>query len=76
MQKLDSIYRWIVAYKLAHNGNSPRLAEIKDACNISSQSVVWLALRQLEQMGLISIHAHKARSLEIVGGRWVPPETE
>ncbi len=76
MQRLDSIYRWIVAYKIAHNGNSPLLAEIKDACDISSKSVVWLALRQLEQMGLIQIHARTARNLEIVGGRWVPPGTE
>jgi DNA-binding HxlR family transcriptional regulator len=75
MQKLDLIYRWMVAYKTAHNGNSPAFRDIMRACNLSSQ-VVWLALRELEQMGLIEIHARRARSLEIVGGRWVPPAKE
>ena len=68
------MYGWIVEYKSAHNGNSPDLRESKAGCDISSTSRVWAYLRLLERMGLIRIRARRARSLEIIGARWVPPK--
>lgn len=76
MRDLYSMYRWIVAYKAGHNGNSPGFREIMRACNLSSTSVVRADLRRLEHAGLIRVIEGRPHSLEIVGGRWVPPERE
>ena len=68
------MYRWIVEYKAAHNGNSPAFREIMRACHRSSTSVVQMDLRRLALAGLIRYRARRSRSLEIVGSRWEPPE--
>lgn len=76
MRDLFWMYRWIVSYKAGHNGNSPTFRDIMRACNHSSLSVVRADLRRLEHAGLIRVNEGRPRSLEIVGGRWVPPEPE
>ena len=76
MRDLFWMYRWIVAYKAGHNGNSPAFRDIMHACNLASTSAVRARLQRLEHAGLIRVNAGRPRSLEIVGGRWVPPIPE
>lgn len=74
MRDVYAMYRWIVEYKAAHNGNSPVVREIMLGCHRSSTSAVQIDLRRLARAGLIRCNKRRSRSLEIVGSRWVPPE--
>lgn len=68
------IFNFIVAYKSAHDGNSPTSREIMDGANISSTSVVHYHLRKLEVQGKIWIDGNKARRIEVIGGKWTYEE--
>lgn len=75
-QKVDALYDFIVAYKTAHDGNSPTLREIEasEDAPYNSTSHASEALRKLEERGQIRLAgAGRARSIEVVGARWVPP---
>ena len=69
------VYEFIVAYKQAHDGNSPTIREIGAACGISSTSVVVYWLQRLQRDGLIhrpepQIGNRYASKIELVGGQW------
>lgn len=66
----DEIFDWIVAFKTAHDGNSPTLAELMQQFQISSKSVVTYILNNLEDAGLIRRTGYKARLICVSGGRW------
>ena len=73
--KWEQVYKFIVAYKRDHDGNSPTIREIQDECGISSTSVVFYYLNQLEARGLIrrpepKIGSRYASRIEVIGGRW------
>jgi SOS-response transcriptional repressor LexA len=70
----EIVYRYIVAYKRVHDGCAPTIRDICDACNISSTSVAAYYLRQLEAAGRIEWQGGAARTIEVVGGRWQPPQ--
>ena len=74
MRDLNPIYEWIVEYKRTHDGNSPVYREIMHAFEIPTTSYMRWALVQLERRGLIRFRGRISRGVEIVGGRWVPPE--
>ena len=65
------VLRFIIRYKMAHDGNSPSIREMGDACGVSSTSVVAYNLEKLERAGKIEIDG--SRGIQVVGGRWVPP---
>lgn len=66
----DSIFNWIVAYKRAHDGNSPTMREIA-ACHIPSLAHVGYILAGLEGQGrIITQSGRRTRSICIVGGQW------
>jgi len=77
MQSLTlQIYDFIVSYKIAHNGNSPSIRDIGAAVYINSTSQVRYRLDLLVDAGLIRYLPDIARSIEIVGGRWIRPENK
>lgn len=63
------IYQFILEYKREHDGNSPTFREIRQACQISSTSMVSYYLRQLEAETKISLQPG-TRSIAVVGGEW------
>lgn len=73
----EKILAFIIRYKKQHDGNSPTLREIMDACDISSTSVASYALRNLVDEGRIRLSCDgAARRMEVVGGRWVYEATQ
>jgi SOS-response transcriptional repressor LexA len=67
---------FIVKYKREHDGNSPTIREIMDDCKISSTSMVFWYLNQLENLGYIrrpepKIGNRIAAKIEVVGGKWI-----
>lgn len=66
----EAIYRYVIAYKQQHDGLSPFLQEIADACLLGVSTVKY-HLMQLEIDN--RIHWHSRRGIEVVGGRWLPP---
>jgi len=69
VHSVDEVYRFVVQYKQAHDGNSPSLQEIGRACGIRSTSHVYLYLVRLADAGRIKLAG--TRSIEVIGGRWV-----
>lgn len=71
---VDEIYRYIVAYKQAHDGNSPTIRQIQERCDVSSTSMVNHYLERLQQAGRVQIvdkpDGSKGRHIAVVGGRW------
>lgn len=74
--RLGMVFGYIVSHKIDHDGNSPTIREICAACGISSTSAVDYNLQKLERAKLIrlTIIAHRARGIEVVGGKWLPPK--
>jgi SOS-response transcriptional repressor LexA len=69
----DRIFDFLVRYKQAHDGNSPSLREIADACHIVLSGAHY-HLTRLEMDGRIHIEGQRSRTIEIVGGAWQPPD--
>ena len=66
------IFDYIVDHKTRNDGLSPTLAEICEALNISTKSVVVYHLDRLELAGLIE-RCSQARGIRVTGGRWIAP---
>ncbi|MBP8055121.1 MAG: hypothetical protein KA314_04735 [Chloroflexi bacterium] len=68
------IFRWIVAYKETHDGNSPSVREILRGTGVlSSTSSVLHCLRALQKKGWITTDHENGghyRNIAIVGGMW------
>lgn len=64
-----AVLKFIVQYKIAHDGNSPSLDEISDGLGWNSKSTVHRMLSLLESEGLI-MRGDGARSIEVSGGRY------
>jgi SOS-response transcriptional repressor LexA len=62
------IYNFLVAYKTAHDGNSPSIREICEATGFASTSHVAYILTQLERHGKIKVTG--VRQIAVVGGEW------
>lgn len=70
------IYRYIIDYKCRNGGDSPTRRDIVDALNVPL-SMVNYYLARLEAEGLIRVGTGgRARAIEVVGGRWLPPMQE
>ncbi len=70
-----SVYNFIVAFKQNHDGVSPTVQEIQEACQIPSTSQVRPVLNSLVLLGMIEVNYSrgKSRMISIPGARWVPP---
>lgn len=60
----------IVDYKRRNDGCAPTVRELRNACGISSSSVVHHHLTRLEEAGLIERVPGKAGAICVVGGEW------
>lgn len=69
------ILNCIVMFKSKHDGNSPSIREIGDACGINSTSVVRYHMDRLERFGMIERagSGHEPRMIRVIGGCWLPP---
>jgi SOS-response transcriptional repressor LexA len=70
--KYNQIYDYIVAFKKAHDGNSPTIREIGDAVGVSSTSQANHYLDVMVKLGMITRDG-KFRMIGIPGGVWSPP---
>ena len=68
----DQVFDFLVRYKLAHDGNSPSLREIADACNIVLSGAHY-HLTRLQLDNRIRLGG-KSRMIEVVGAEWHPPD--
>lgn len=71
----ERVFEFVVAYKKEHDGNSPSLREIADACHIVV-SGAYYHLSRLELDNRVRISGPRSRTIEIVGATWSPPEGE
>jgi SOS-response transcriptional repressor LexA len=72
MSKDNDVYRFIVRYKIAHQGNSPSFEEIMEGCNISSKSMVSHILASLQDAGLLVQDGVK--NISIPNSKWTVEE--
>jgi len=63
------VFEAIVAYKRAHDGNSPTIRGLSE-CVGRAYSVIYHHLQALERGGLIRLEGGTARQICVVGGRW------
>jgi repressor LexA len=72
----DLMLKFIMRYKMRHDGNSPTYQEIMGEIGLSSTSTVSYHLDRLENEGLIRRPAStgNSRVIEIVGGKWTAPK--
>lgn len=68
------IYRYIVNYKAAHNGNSPSYRQIMAEVGLATVSTIKNHLEALEQRGLLR-QEQGSRGIVVVGSKWIPPES-
>lgn len=66
------VFEYIVGYKRRHQGNTPNLRQIAQACKISGPSVAFYHLTQLKLLGKVIVTSGRGEPLEIEvpGGEW------
>jgi hypothetical protein len=69
----DRIFDFLVRYKQEHDGNSPSMREVADACHVVLSAAHFHLLR-LERDHRIHLNDNRSRAIEIVGAAWQPPE--
>ncbi len=65
----DAVLSYIIAYKTANDGNSPTIREIMTGCRVSSSSMVFYILRDLQDARKIRMQ-EGSRGIIIPGGKW------
>lgn len=69
------VWLFLRNYMAAHQGVPPAVRDIQAGVGASSTSAVQAALRRLERQGLIQRGRYgRARTIQIVGARFVLPE--
>lgn len=72
--RYQKIFDCIVAFKMAHDGNSPTFREIGESIGCNSSSLISIYLDRMEILGMIKRDQLGAsRNIEIPGGKWIPP---
>lgn len=67
--KREEMLQFIIKYKSEHNGNSPSVPEIGDACEIAISSVFY-HLNIMVKEGVIRRDGGGVRNIEVIGGEW------
>lgn len=70
------IYGFIIRFGQMHVGNMPSRREIAEGCMLEESTHVRKHLLDLQAAGLIRIEDRKARWIEVVGARWLPPNND
>jgi SOS-response transcriptional repressor LexA len=74
---MNQLYKFICDYKANHNGNSPSLAEARDAMCLGSMERVHYLLNRLVENHKVSIDGtRQSRNIEVVGSQWIPPASQ
>lgn len=73
MQRAEAIFEDIKDFWASH-GISPTFEELSNTAGIS-KSVVYHYVGVLERRGLVTRVDRSARSIVVVGSRWLPPAT-
>jgi len=68
----NDVLQFIISFKRLHNGDSPTLREICEACGVSSSSVAKHILNRLANAGLITQEPGTSR-ISVIGGSWEYP---
>ncbi len=66
----EHVFAFVVQYKREHDGLSPTISEIADACYLHPSTARY-HLTRLELEGRIRITGR--RGIEVIGGAWEPP---
>lgn len=69
-----AIYDYICQFSIDHIGNPPPVQTIARQFNLGF-TAVFNRLSQLEDAGMITF-SREHGGIEVVGGRWLPPETK
>ena len=69
-QRAQSVYDFIIKYKINNDGLSPTLREIMAGTDITSTSIASYYLGILEGVGLIHHNPNISRGIRVVGGKW------
>jgi len=70
----DLVYAFLVRYKQDHDGNSPSIREIAEACKLVVSGVQIQLARLMMEGKIVIAEQGRSRSIEIVGAPWLPPE--
>jgi len=65
------VYRFILAFKKSHNGNSPSMREILEGTGSASTSTVSKSIGKLVKLGYLKMDNSKARNISVPGSVWV-----
>ncbi len=69
----EAVFRAIIDYKQANDGNSPSPKMLAEILGYSSKNALIRRLKQLEKEGLIR-RVPRSSHIHVVGGLWIPPE--
>ncbi len=73
-KRKKQIYEYIVRYKMKHCGCSPSGFEIRDGCStIASWNQARSLINHLIEEGKLKKINNAIRTIEVVGGVWLPP---
>jgi SOS-response transcriptional repressor LexA len=74
-RRLKKLMKFIVAYKITHDGNSPTNREMGAALNVRSTSLIKYYVDELANRSLIKTSGEgSSRSIQVIGGSWRPPK--
>lgn len=71
-----AIFKFIVQFKVDHDGNAPTLREIGQHIGKTSTSMIVFHLTRLCQAKLIRYSGFRNRNIEIIGGRYIVEELQ
>lgn len=74
MEMVDRVLKFITDHKAKNDGNSPPYRRIAKGTGLASTSTVKMHLDTLEELGLIK--RDEDGGIIVIGGKWIPPETE
>lgn len=66
-----AVLDFIIGYKGDNDGNSPSIRDIVENCQVRSTSHAGKILKKLQDHGLIRFTPKQARTIRVVGGKWV-----
>ena len=69
-RRIDRLLGYIISYKIHHDGVAPAYDEMAEALGFS-KCAAHAYTRKLEEEGAIRTRSDLARTIEVVGGRWV-----
>ena len=68
--RAQELFDFIVQHKIANDGQSPTIREMRDETDITSTSVVNYYLDTLVDHGLIRRVDKESRGIQVIGGKW------